>query len=161
MIWNACRHCESSPGRVTRDKRRFLRHGTSKGNRALDPRHREQKPCSSTKTRPEMTSEVFCSLSKTISPSRGPLEQVADGDFRKQLELTVPLYRSGEWMYEFKTSSPTSTILNSFFAETEQKGKTRHFRAYIGPGSDGSSADKLSLDLKFNPWDTAISFQLE
>ena len=32
---------------------------------------------------------------------------------------------------------------------------------YIGPGSDGSSADKLSLDLKFNPWDIAISFRLE
>ena len=27
---------------------------------------------------------------------------------------------------------------------------------YIGPGSDGSSADKLSLDLKFNPRNTAI-----
>ena len=61
--------------------------------------------------------------------SRVPLKQVADGDFRKQLELTVPLYRSGEWKYEFKTSS-----------------------TYIGPGSDGSSADKLSLDLEFNPW---------
>ena len=32
---------------------------------------------------------------------------------------------------------------------------------YIGPGSDGSSADKLSLDLKFNPWDTAITFRPE
>ena len=32
---------------------------------------------------------------------------------------------------------------------------------FIGPGSDGSSADKLSLDLKFNPWDTAISFRPE
>ena len=32
---------------------------------------------------------------------------------------------------------------------------------YFGPGSDGSSADKLSLDLKFNPWDTAIPFKPE
>ena len=31
----------------------------------------------------------------------------------------------------------------------------------IGPGLDGSSADKLSLDLKFNPWDTAITFRPE
>ena len=30
---------------------------------------------------------------------------------------------------------------------------------HIGLGSDGSSADKLSLDLKFNPWDTAITFR--
>ena len=35
------------------------------------------------------------------------------------------------------------------------------FRMYIGPGSDGSSADKLSLDLKFNTWDTAITFRPE
>ena len=47
------------------------------------------------------------------------------------------------------------TILNLLFAEAEQMGKTRYFRMYIGPGSDGSCADKLSLDLKFNPWDTA------
>ena len=30
---------------------------------------------------------------------------------------------------------------------------------YIGPGSDVLSADKLSLGLKFNPWDTAITCQ--
>ena len=55
-------------------------------------------------------------------------------------------------------SSFPTTILNLLFTEAEQKGKTRHFRMYIGPGSDRSSADKLSLDLKFNPWDTAITF---
>ena len=32
---------------------------------------------------------------------------------------------------------------------------------YIKLGSDGSSLDKLSLDLKFNPWDTAITFRPE
>ena len=56
-------------------------------------------------------------------------------------------------------SSFTSTILNLLFTEAEQKGKTRNFRMYIGHVSDGSSADKLSLDLKFNPWDTAITFR--
>ena len=52
-------------------------------------------------------------------------------------------------------------MLNLLFAEAERKGKTRNFRMYIGPGSDGPSADKLSLDLKFNPWDTAITFRPE
>ena len=66
--------------------------------------------------------------------------------------------RSGE---ECKMSSLTTTMLNLLFAEAEQEGKTRHFRTYIGPGSDGSSADKVSLGLKFNPWDTAISFRPE
>ena len=90
--------------------------------------------------------------------SRESLEQVVDGDFRKQLGLSVPLYEPGECKYEFEKSSFTTTILNLLFAESERKGKTRHFRMYLGPGSDGSSADKLSLDLKFNPWDTAITF---
>ena len=48
-------------------------------------------------SRAETASEVFRSRSETISPSRGPLEHVADGDVRRQLELSVPLYRSGEW----------------------------------------------------------------
>ena len=66
------------------------------------------------------------------------------------------LYELGEWKYEFKMSPFTTTRLNWLFAEAE-----RHFRMYIGLGSDGSSADKLSLHLMFNPWDTAITFRLE
>ena len=73
------------------------------------------------------------------------LEQVVDGDFRKQLDLSVPLVEPGEWKYGVKMTSFSTTILNLLFAEAEQKGKMRNFRMYIGPGSDGSSADKLSL----------------
>ena len=73
----------------------------------------------------------------------------------------MPQYKIGEWKYEFKMSSFTTTILNLLFTEAELKSKTRHFRMYIGPGSDGSSADKLSLDFKFNPWDTAITLRPE
>ena len=62
--------------------------------------------------------------------------------------------------YGFKMTSFSSTILNLLFTEAERKGKTRKFRMYIGLGLDGSSADKLSLDLKFNPWHTAITFRL-
>ena len=70
---------------------------------------------------------------------------------------SVSMYRTGEWKYEFKTSSLTTAIPNLIFDEAEQKCKNRIFRMYIGPGSDSSSADKLSLDLKFNPRNTAIS----
>ena len=89
------------------------------------------------------------------------LEQAAEGDPRKQLELSVPQYTHGERKYDFQLSSFTTTILNLLFTEAEPKGKTRNFRMHNGLGSDGSSADKLSLDLKFNPWDTAITFQPE
>ena len=58
-------------------------------------------------------------------------------------------------------SKLTAKILNLLFTEAEQKGKTRDFRVYLGPGSAGSSTDKLSLDLWFNPWDTAITHRFE
>ena len=89
------------------------------------------------------------------------LEQVIEDDPRKQPELSLPQYEPGEWKHEFRMSSFTTTFLNLLFTEAEKKGKTRNFRMYIGRGSDGSSADKLSLDLKFNPWDTAITFRPE
>ena len=66
---------------------------------------------------------------------------------------------SGNTMSECRRS--LRQYLRLLFTEAEKKGKTRNFRMYIGPGSDGSSADKLSLDLKFNPWDTAITFRPE
>ena len=136
--------CECLHAEATRDKRQCPRPRTS--NEKSCPRSEApcKRPCSTAETlvekpcsRSETAGEVLRSRSETISPSRGPQEQVADDYFRKQLGT---LYRSGE---------------------AEQKGKTRNFDMYIGPGSDGSSADKLLLDLKFNPWDTAISFRLE
>ena len=59
--------------------------------------------------------------------SREPLKHVAACHFRKQLKLSVPQYRSGEWKYLFKMSSFTTTILNLLFAEVEQKGKARKY----------------------------------
>ena len=53
----------------------------------------------------------------TTRPSREPLEQVVDGDFRKHLALSMPLYESGKWKYEFQMSSFTTTILKLLFAE--------------------------------------------
>ena len=82
-----------------------------------------EKPCS----RGETTNEVFRSLSETIIPSREQLEQVAGGDFRKQLELTVPLYRLGEWKYKFKMSELTTNVLHLLFTGAEQKGRTSEF----------------------------------
>ena len=58
-------------------------------------------------------------------------------------------------------TSFSTTVLNLLFTEAEREGKTRNFRKYIGLGSDGSSADKLSFDSKFNPWDTALTFRFE
>ena len=167
--------------RVTPQSRKSLHIETIRNaHRCSRSETASEKPCSRSETlverscsRLETLVEKFCFRSETPSfavkleyasktqPSRESLEQVADNDFRKQLELSVPLHKPGEWKYEFKMSSFTSTMLNLLFAEAERKGKTRHLRTYIGPGSDGSSADKLSLDLKSNPWDTAITFRPE
>ena len=93
------------------------------------------------------------SASKT-RPSCESLEQTVDDDFPKQLEMSVPLHKRGDWYYEFKMSSFTLTILNLFFAAAEQKDKTLKLRMQM-------SADKMSLNLKFNPWDIATLFRPE
>ena len=114
---------------------------------------------------PEEPSEKSVLLTSTETPlpqsSADIPEQVIEDDPRKLLELSVPQYHPGEWKHEFKMTTFTTTILNLLYAEAEKKGKIRNFRMYIGPGSDGSSADKLSLGLKFNTWDTAITFRPE
>ena len=86
--------CEKSLAEVARDKRRCLRHGTSKEKPCSRPEALSTKPCSPAETLAEKTlvlvsetaSEVFRSRTETISLSCEPLEQVADGDCRKQFE---------------------------------------------------------------------------
>ena len=75
-------------------------------------------------------------------------EQATEHDPRKQPELSVPQFYPGEWKYEFKMSTFTTTTLNFLCAEKEKMDKIRNYRMYTGPGS----ADKLSIDLKLNPW---------
>ena len=78
---------------ATRDKRRCPRPETSNEKSCLRTEAPSKRPCSPAETlvekpcsRPETASEVFRSRSETVSPSSGPLEQVPDGNFRKQLE---------------------------------------------------------------------------
>ena len=119
----------------------------------------KENPC----PRPEEPSEKSVHQVSTETPlppsSTETLEQVIEDDPRKQLELSVPQYEPGEWKHEFKMSTFTTTTLNLLYAEAEKMDKI--IRMYIGPGSDGSSADKQSIDLKFNPWCTAITFRPE
>ena len=108
--------------------------------------------------RPEEPSKESVYRTSTESPVPQPSAEISEQVIVfapcKQLELSVHQYEPGERKHEFKMSSFTTTVLNLLFTEAEKKGKTRQFRMYIGPRSDGSSADKLSRDLKFNPWDS-------
>ena len=136
---------------TTQTKRRCARSETP----SEKPRSRPETMTGKLRSRFEMPSETSVWQTSTESTpmpqsSAESLEQVDEDDPRKQLELSVPPYEPGEWKYEFKTSSFTTTTLNLPFTEAEQKGKTRHVRMYTGPGSDCSSADKLSLDLKLH-----------
>ena len=89
------------------------------------------------------------------------LEQVIEDDPSQRARVVG----TSIWTWRVETriqmSSCTTNTLNLLFTAVENKSKTRKFRMYIGPGSDGSSADKLSIDLKFNPWDTAVTFRPE
>ena len=108
----------------------------------------KENPC----PRPEERSENSVHQTSTEAPqsSAGIPKRNVGCDLRKQLELSVPQCKPGEWKHEFRMSTFTATTLNLFYAGAEKKGKIRSFWMYVGPGSDGSSGDKLSLDLKFN-----------
>ena len=57
--------------------------------------------------------------------------------FDSNLSNLVPIFRTGVWNYEFKTSSLTSRIPNLLVDKAEQRGRTRDFYMCVGPGSDG------------------------
>ena len=142
---------EDHRAHTTRSISRCFRTKTPSGSPCSPTEAATAKSCS----RPETENEVLRSRSETNSPSHVPLEHVTDGDFREQLELSV-LYFCTD-LENGSTSSRcllTTTMLNLLFAAAEQKGKTQNFRTHIGPGLDGSSANKLSLDLKFYPRNT-------
>ena len=97
--------------RVTLQSRADLRVETTRNIRRSRTETASEKPYSRPEAlaeescpRPETVSENFCSRFETTSPFRGPMEQVAVNDFRKQLD-SVPLYRCGKWKYELKMSS--------------------------------------------------------
>ena len=104
---------------------------------------------------PRTARKLLRSRSATVSPSRGRKNKLRT-IFASNLGNLHLTYRTGEWKYEFKTSTLTTRILIFLFDEAEQKARTRDFYTYVGPGSDGSKTDKLSLNLKFNPQNTAI-----
>ena len=94
-------------------------HATGNGSRCSHTKTSSESLCSLTEAATqiphshlETENEVLCSGSETMSLSHVPLDHVAEGDFHKQLVLSLPLYRSGEWKYELKTSSLTTTILH-------------------------------------------------
>ena len=42
--------------------------------------------------------------------------------------------------------------------EDEDIGKTRNHRTYIGPGADGSSDDKIAVELRYRSQDNKLTF---
>ena len=66
---------------------------------------------------------------------------------------------AGKWKELFDTGSITEDDVEVLFQELEAKGNVRNSRTYIGPGSDGSSDDKIAVDMKFHPQTTKITFR--
>ena len=48
--------------------------------------------------------------------------------------------------------------LDMLFQEEEDKGKTRNHRTYIGPGADGSSDDKIAVEVRYNNINKKVSY---
>ena len=66
--------------------------------------------------------------------------------------------RQGNWKYEFFNYTREINC-SMFFVWAREKNKTKNHRVYIGPGADGSTEDKIAVDVKFEPKNTGISFR--
>ena len=49
--------------------------------------------------------------------------------------------------------------IDALFQEGVNAGKKLNFRVHIGPGSDGSSDDKIAIDMKFDARDTPVRYK--
>ena len=86
-------------------------------------------------------------------------------DFHERLVRQVPrnAVDNGRWRFEIFKGCDISEVMNeemleSIFGHLADLGKTTNKRIYIGPGRDGSSDDKIAVDCKFDPMNTAIPF---
>ena len=116
----------------------------------FDPRHRLQNLL---QQRRWWRNSVLAPDKRSVSFSFGDhhtreqLEQNAGGACRRQLELTVPLHRPGEW------KERVQDVQAHHWSSTKGLDSTSSGRHRTWP--DGSSPDRWSLDLRFHPWVTS------
>ena len=84
-------------------------------------------------------------------------------DLRKSLIESVSEYdvTNGDWRNVFDVESLQGEGVAILFEEASFKKKVRNHRTYIGPGADGSSEDKIAVDMKFNAKETTVTFKDE
>ena len=82
-------------------------------------------------------------------------------EVRQRLIDTVPekFRRREQWKYQFDPQGVTNEELATLFQQGIDTGKKRNFRIYIGPGADGSSDDKVAVDMKFDATDIAVRYK--
>jgi hypothetical protein len=71
--------------------------------------------------------------------------------------------RATSWKDEFLnffnlTGDDRRNFAERLFMQLDDLGKLKNKRIYIGPGRDGSSDDKIPIDLKFAPNNTKVAF---
>ena len=67
--------------------------------------------------------------------------------------------RQRRWKIEFDVQQNISgDDIDMLFQEEEDTGKTRSHRTYIGPGADGSSDDKIAVELRYHSKDNKLTF---
>ena len=67
--------------------------------------------------------------------------------------------RKKRWKYDFDVKLYiTDADIEMLFREEEDMNRTRNHRSYIGPGSDGSSNDKIAVEFRYRNRDNSVSF---
>jgi hypothetical protein len=104
--------------------------------------------------------------SKSIKPVDGE-EKLSEGTrkFHQGLVDAVPqeLVDKGTWKEAIFNHIGLEGLDGTIFFEhvfehLKDLGKSKNKRIYIGPGRDGSSDDKISIDCRFDPQNTKITY---
>ena len=82
-------------------------------------------------------------------------EQVSDDDFKERIWR----YKVFEYLrlVDEDSDCPRTIFCDKAFQNLNDLDKRTNSSIYIGPGRDGTSADKIRVDLKFDPKQTAVS----
>ena len=75
---------------------------------------------------------------------------------RTLIDVVPPDERNPSWKERFLefyslTGDDRRTFAETLFTQLDDLGQQKNKRVYIGPGRDGSSDDKIPIDLKFAP----------
>ena len=97
---------------------------------------------------------------KSVAPRREESPVMQERSRKDIIDYIDPKFaRQKRWKIEFDVQKNIrGEDIEMLFREEESSGTTRGHRTYIGPGADGSSDDKICVELRYNSINNLVTF---